>query len=150
MIGGLVTGMLGAALSYYSNLQETINGIELIGTRNGLKIYAATVSTQAVSRLQLKAGMTASIHSYGVISTGMMSGLANADGLGPNYPEYRLVPSIPCAAVMARVGDGPWQFVGVNSTLTAAQDGAFSLAINAKDARAYKGYFDIVIEVADE
>jgi TPR repeat protein len=150
MLNGLFSGLFGAMTSYYGNQQQMIDGVEYIGKRSGRKIYGGTVSSHFVSTLQLKAGQTVAIRSYGVISTGMMSGLADADGLGPNWPEYRIVPSIPCSAVMARVADGPWQLAGKHAKYRVPKDGPLSLALNAIDYRNYKGYFDLVIEVPED
>jgi TPR repeat protein len=150
MLNGLFSGLFGAMASYYGNQQQMIDGLELMGKHRGRKIYGGTVSSHFVSSLQLKAGETASIRSYGIISTGMMSGLADADGLGPNWPEYRIVPYIPCSAVMAQVVGTPWQLVGKSNRLTARENGPLALALNAIDYRNYKGYFDLVVEVPDE
>lgn len=78
-----------------------------------------------------------------------MSGPANADGLGGNWPEYRVVLTIPCSAVMAKVMGGNWQFVGQKASFTASKDGQIAFALNAIDYRNYKGCFDIVLEVPD-
>jgi TPR repeat protein len=150
MLNGLFSGLFGAMASYYGNQQQMIDGMEYIGTRSGRKIYGGTVSSHFVSGLELKSGQTVTIRSYGVISTGMMSGLADADGLGPNWPEYRIVPYIPCSAVMARVADGPWQLAGKQAKYKVQKDGLLALALNAIDYRNYKGYFDLVIEVPED
>ena len=150
MLNGLFSGLFGAMASYYGNQQQLIDGLEFISKAGGMRIYGGTVSSHFVSTLELKAGQTVTIRSYGVISTGMMSGLANADGLGPNWPEYRIVPYIPCSAVMARVADGPWQLAGKYSRFKVQKDGPLALALNAIDYRNYKGYFDLVVEVPEE
>ncbi len=71
----------------------------------------------------------------------------NADGLGNNWAEYRIVQGIPCSAVMGCIKDGSWKFIGQNAQFTADKDGPLSFALNAIDYRNYKGYFDIVVEV---
>jgi hypothetical protein len=80
----------------------------------------------------------------------MMSGMANADGLGANWPEYRIVPNIPTSAVMGKIGDSPWQLVGTSAQITASKNGPLAFGLNAIDYRNYKGYFDVVVEVPDE
>jgi TPR repeat protein len=149
-LNGVLTGTFAAMTSYYSSQQQMIDGLELMVKKNGKRIYGGTVSSNFTSRLQLRAGETVSIRSYGVISTGMMSGAADADGLGTQWPQYRIVPYIPCSAVMGKIGDGPWQFVGKHAQLIAEKDGPLALALNGIDYRNYKGYFDLVVEVADK
>ena len=61
------------------------------------------VSSHFISNLYLKQGQTVSVKSYGIVSTGMMSGPANADGLGNNWQEYAIIKGIPCSAVIAAV-----------------------------------------------
>ena len=146
---GFMTGIFGAMSSYYLNQQQLIDGLEFIHKKNGFKIYGGTVSSKLISNLFLKKGETIHIHSYGIISTGMMSGLANADGLGNAWAEYRIVQDIPCSAVMAGVTDGPWRFIGQDNTYTAPKDGALVLGLNGIDYSNYKGYFDLVIEVPE-
>ncbi len=65
----------------------------------------------------------------------MFSGPANADGLGPNWPEYRIIKDIPCSAVMGAVKDTKWQFIGQHAFYTAPKDGPLVLALNAIDYR---------------
>ena len=149
LMNGMVSGLFGAMGSYYSNHQELINGLEFICKKNGYKIYGGTVSSSFVSNLNLRQGQTIHIRAYGIISTGMFSGAANADGLGPNWPEYRVIKDIPCSAVMGAVKDARWQFIGQNAFYTAPRDGAFMLALNAIDYQNYKGYFDLVIRVPE-
>lgn len=148
-LGGIFGGVMGAARNYYSNQQQLIDGLEYVCKKNGYKIYGGTVSSSLVSNLYLKQGQTVNIKAYGVISTGMMSGLANADGLGNNWQEYAYIKGIPCSAVMAEVKDGSWQFIGQKNSLTAAKDGALVFAVNGIDYRNYKGYFDLVVQVPD-
>jgi len=150
MFNGLFSGLFGAMTEYYSRQQTMIDGLELIVKRNGKKIYGGTVSSAFNSKLQLKAGETVSIHTYGTISTGMFSGLANANGLGSQWPEYRAVPNFPTSAVIGKIGDSPWQFVGTRAQITASKAGPLALALNAIDYRNYKGHFDVVVEVPDD
>lgn len=149
LMNGLVSGLFGAMGAYYSNHQELINGLEFICKKSGYKIYGGTVSSSFISNLSLRQGQTIHIKAYGIISTGMFSGPANADGLGPNWPEYRVVKDIPCSAVMGAVKDARWQFIGQNAFYTAPKEGPFMLALNAIDYRNYKGYFDVVIQVPE-
>lgn len=149
LFNGLFSGLGGAMFSYYGNQHELIDGLDYICTRNGRKIYGGTVSSNFFSSLYLKTGQTVNVRAYGVISTGMMSGLANADGLGGAWAEYRIIRDIPCSAVMAAVKGGRWQFMGQKGSLTAANDGPLAFAVNAIDYRNYKGYFDLVVEVLD-
>lgn len=149
LMNGMVSGLFGAMGAYYSNHQELINGLEFICKRNGYKIYGGTVSSNLVSTLVLRQGQIINIRAYGVISTGMFSGAANADGLGPNWPEYRIIKDIPCSAVMGAVKDAKWQFIGQHAFYTAPKDGPLVLALNAIDYRNYKGYFDLVIQVPE-
>lgn len=150
MLNGLFSGLFGAMTSYYSRQQTMIDGLELMQKRNGRKIYGGTVSSAFISKLQLKAGESVSIHAYGIISTGMFSGPANADGLGPQWPEYRVVKNLPTSALIGKIGDTPWQLVGTRAQIAASKDGPLALALNAIDYRNYKGYFDVVVEVPDE
>jgi hypothetical protein len=150
MFNGLFSGLFGAMAEYYSHQQAVIDGLELIAKRKGKKIYGGTVPSAFTSKLQLKPGETVSIRSYGVISTGMFSGAANADGLGTAWPEYRVVPNLPTSAVIGKIGDSPWQFVGRRAQITASKAGPLALALNARDYMNYKGYFDVVVEVPDE
>ncbi len=145
--GGMLGGLFGSAMERYSHIQELINGLEFIQQKNGYKIYGGTVSSYVISNLNLKQGQTVSVKAYGIISTGMMSGPANADGLGNNWAEYRIIQGIPCSAVMGCIKDGNWKFIGQNAQFTADKDGPLSFALNAIDYRNYKGYFDIVVEV---
>jgi len=149
LMNGMVSGLFGAMGAYYSNHQELINGLEFICKRNGHKIYGGTISSSLVSNLELHQGQIINIKAYGVISTGMFSGAANADGLGPNWPEYRIIKDIPCSAVMGAVKDAKWQFIGQHAFYTAPKDGPMVLALNAIDYRNYKGYFDLVIDVPE-
>jgi TPR repeat protein len=149
LMNGLVSGLFGAMSSYYGNQHALIDGLEFICKKNGFKIYGGTVSSSFVSTLSLKEGQTINIKSYGIISTGMFSGPANADGLGPNWPEYRFVKSIPCSAVMAAVKNSDWKFIGQHNFYTALKEGPLLFAINAIDYRNYKGYFDLVVQVPD-
>ena len=149
LMNGMVSGLFGAMGAYYSNHQELINGLEFICKRGGYKIYGGTVSSSLISSLQLHQGQIINIRAYGVISTGMFSGAANADGLGPNWPEYRIIKDIPCSAVMGAVKDTKWQFIGQHAIYTAPKDGPLVLALNAIDYRNYKGYFDLVIQVPE-
>jgi len=80
----------------------------------------------------------------------MFSGMANANGLGTQWAEYRVVKNLPTSSVVGRIGDAPWELVGTRARITASKDGPLALAINAIDYRNYKGYFDLVVEVADE
>ena len=144
---GLISGLFGSMASYYGNRQQLIDGLEYICTKRGCKIYGGTVSSNFISNLYLKKGQSVNIKSYGIISTGMFSGAANADGLGNAWPEYRIVPGIPCSAVMAGIKDSSWQFIGQNKSYMAPKDGPLVIALNAIDYRNYKGYFDLVIEV---
>lgn len=150
MFNGLFSGLFGAMTGYYGRQQATIDGLELIQKRNGKKIYGGTVSSAFTSKLQLKPGETVSIRTYGVISTGMFSGTANADGLGAAWPEYRVVPNLPTSAVIGKIGDSTWLFVGRRAQITASNAGPLALALNAKDYMNYKGHFDVVVEVPDE
>lgn len=149
LMNGFVSGIFGAMSEYYGHQQELINGLEFIGKKSGYRIYGGTVSSSLVSTLQLHQGQIINIKAYGIISTGMMSGPANADGLGPNWPEYRIIKDIPCSAVMGAVKDAKWQFIGQHAFYTAPKDGPFMLALNAIDYRNYKGYFDLVIQVPE-
>ncbi len=147
---GICTGILGAAFSYYSNQQQLIDGLEYICKRNGFKIYGGTVSSHFISNLYLKQNETVAINSYGVVSTGMISGLANADGLGNSWQEYTIIKGIPCSSVIAGLKDAnDWKFIGTAGTYTAAKDGPLVLALNAIDYRNYRGYFDVVIKVPE-
>ena len=146
---GMITGTFAAMSSYYGNQQQLIDGLEYMSKKDGYKIYGGTVSSSFASNLYLKQGQTINIKSYGIISTGMMSGAANADGLGNAWAEYRKVRSIPCSAVMAAVKNGEWQFIGQSAAYTAPKDGPLLLALNAIDYMNYKGYFDIVVRVPD-
>ncbi len=150
LIGGVLSGTLGAMSSYYGQQQEMIDGLEFIQKRNGKKIYGGTVSSSFTSKLQLKAGQAVSVRAYGIISTGMFSGAANANGLGAAWPEYRLIPDIPTSAVIGRIGDSPWQLVGTSAQIAASKDGQLAFGLNARDYGNYKGYFDVVVEVPDE
>ena len=150
MLNGLFGGTLSAMMSYYGEQQAIIDGLEFIQKRNGKKIYGGTVSSAFVSKLQLKAGQTVSIRAYGIISTGMFSGAANANGLGAAWPEYRIIPNIPTSALIGKVGDSSWQLVGTRAEIAAPKDGPLAFGLNARDYRNYKGYFDVVVEVADE
>jgi TPR repeat protein len=147
--GGMIGGFLGSFMQRYANMQEQINGLEFIQQKNGYRIYGGTVSSYCLSGLNLKQGETVSIKAYGIISTGMMSGSANADGLGDAWAEYRIVPTIPCSAMMAQIKDGNWQFVGQRASFTATKEGPLVFAVNGIDARNYKGYFDLVIQVPE-
>ena len=149
LMNGFVSGIFGAMADYYGHQQELINGLEFIGKKNGYKIYGGTVSSSLMSTLQLHQGQIINIKAYGIISTGMMSGPATADGLGPNWPEYRIIKDIPCSAVMGAVKDTKWQFIGQQAFYTAPKDGPLMLALNAIDYRNYKGYFDLVIRVPE-
>jgi TPR repeat protein len=149
LFNGLFTGLFGAMSSYYGNQQQLIDGLDYICKKDGYKIYGGTVSSSFVSNLFLKEGETVSIKSYGIISTGMMSGPANADGLGNAWAEYRVVPDIPCSAVMAGVKDSKWQFIGQSSSYTAPKDGPLLFALNGRDYKNYKGYFDLVVQVPE-
>ena len=117
-----------------------IDGLEFIQVRRGKKVYGGTVSTAFTSKLQLKAGQTVSIRAYGVISTGMFSGPANANGLGNAWPEYRIIPNIPTSAVIGRIGDSPWQLIGSRAQIAAPKGGPVAFALNARDRQSYKGY----------
>lgn len=146
---GMFGGLFGAMSGYYGNQQRLIDGLEYIRKKGGYKIYGGTVSSYLASNLYLKQGQTIYIKSYGIISTGMFSGMANADGLGNSWQEYAFIQGIPCSAVMAQIKDGTWQFIGQKKSFTATKDGPFVIALNGKDYRNYKGYFDIVVEVPD-
>jgi TPR repeat protein len=146
MLNGLVTGMFGAMASYYGNQQQLVDGLEYMYQKGGYKIYGGTLSSKFLSGLYLKQGQTVNIKAYGIISTGMMSGAANADGL-VGWAEYRIVPTIPCSAVMAGIKDDSWQFIGQSKAFTAPKDGPVYFGVNGIDYRNYKGYFDLVVEV---
>jgi len=150
MLNGLFSGLFGAMTSYYGHQQAMIDGLELIEKQKGKKIYGGTVSSPFISKLQLKAGETVSIHAYGIISAGMFGGPANADGLGSQWPEYRVVPNFPTSALIGKIGDSPWQLVGTRAHITASKGGPLAFALNAVDYRNYKGYFDVVVEIPDE
>ena len=145
--GGVMSGLFSTFMQRYSHLQELINGLEFIQQKNGYKIYGGTVSSFLQSNLNLRQGQTISVKAYGIISTGMMSGSANADGLGDAWAEYRIVPTIPCSAMMGGVKDTNWQFIGQSASYTAPTDGPMMFALNAIDSRNYKGYFDVVVQV---
>jgi TPR repeat protein len=149
LLNGLVGGMLGAMGKYYGNQQQLIDGLEYIYKKNGHKIYGGTVSSILTSNLYLKQGQSVNIKCYGTISTGMFSGLANADGLGNSYQEYTFIKGIPCSSVMAEIKDGNWQFIGQKNSFTATKDGPLVFALNGIDYRNYKGYFDIVVQVPE-
>jgi TPR repeat protein len=149
-MGAAIGGAISAAMGFYGQQQKLIDGMEFIQKRNGRKIYGGTVSSAFTSKLQLKAGETISIRVYGIISTGMMSGNANADGLGQAWPEYRIIPNIPTSAVMGKIGDSPWQLIGTRAQIAAPKDGPVAFGVNGRDRQNYKGYFDIVVEVPDE
>ena len=149
LFNGLMSGMFGAMSHYYGNQQQLIDGLEYICKKNGYKIYGGTVSSMLTSTLYLKQGQVVNVRAYGTISTGMMSGLANADGLGNSWQEYALIKSIPCSAVMAEIKDGNWQFMGQKKSFTATKDGPLVFALNGVDYQNYKGYFDIVVQVSD-
>jgi len=144
---GLITGVFGSMMSYYGNQQQLIDGLEYIYKKNGYKVYGGTLSSRFVSSLYLKKGQKVNIRAYGIISTGMMSGPANANGLGNAWAEYRIVPTIPCSAVMAGSKDAEWQFIGQSRSFTAPKDGPIVFGLNGIDYRNYKGYFDLVVEV---
>ena len=146
----MITGIFGTMFSRYANPQEQINGLEFIQQKNGMKIYGGTLSSYFLSNLSLNRGQAVSIKAYGTISTGTFSGIANANGLGDAWPEYRLIKTIPCSAVMAAVKDADWYFIGQSATYIAPQNGPIAFAVNGIDYMQYKGYFDIVIEVQDE
>jgi hypothetical protein len=67
-----------------------------------------------------------------------------------NWPQYRIVPYIPCSGVMARVADSPWQLAGKSAKYKVQKDGPLVLAANAIDCRNSKGYFDLVVEVPED
>ncbi len=150
LLNGLFGGTLSAMMSYYGQQQAMIDGLEFIQKREGKKIYGGTVSSAFTSKLQLRAGQSVSIRAYGIISTGMFSGAANADGLGSAWPEYRIIPDIPTSAVIGKIGDSPWQLVGKRAQIAASKDGPLAFGLNGRDYRNYKGYFDVVVEVPDE
>jgi TPR repeat protein len=150
MLNGFFSGLFGAMTSYYGNQQTMINGLELMEKRRGKKIYGGTVSSPFSSKLQLKAGETVSIRAYGIILAGLFGGAANADGLGSQWPEYRIVPNFSTSALIAKIGDSQWQFVGTRAHITASKGGPLAFALNAVDYRNYKGYFDVVVEIPDE
>ena len=149
LFNGILTGGFAAMRNYYGNHQQLIDGLEYICKKNGNKIYGGTVSSRFTSHLYLKQGQTVTIKAYGTVSTGMMSGLANADGLGNSWQEYAFIKGIPCSAVMAEIEDGNWQFIGQKNSFTATKDGALVFALNGMDYQNYKGYFDIVVQVPD-
>jgi hypothetical protein len=60
------------------------------------------------------------------------------------------VPNLPTSAVIGKIGNSPWQFVGRRAQITAASAGPLALALNAKDFMNYKGHFDVVVEVPDD
>lgn len=151
LLNGLFSGLMGAMFSYYGNQQQLIDGLEFVERKNGYRIYGGTVSSHFLSTLVLKQGQAVAIRAYGIVSTGMMSGPATADGLGNAWAEYRIIKNIPCSAVMATVqNNNDWKFIGQNGMYTAPQDGALAFALNAIDYRNYKGYFDLVVRVPEK
>jgi TPR repeat protein len=150
LFNGLFSGLMGSMGSYYGNQQQLIDGLEYVCKKDGCKIYGGTVSSNFFSNLYLKRGQTVDIKVYGIVSTGMMSGPATADGLGNNWQEYAIIKGIPCSSVIATVkGSNDWKFIGQSSTYTAANEGQLALALNAIDYRNYKGYFDVVVQVQE-
>jgi hypothetical protein len=79
----------------------------------------------------------------------MMSGPANVDGLGPNWPEYRIIRDMRCSAVMAQGVTGRWQFIGQRGSYPAQVDGPMAFALNAIDFRKYKGGFDLLVDLPE-
>jgi TPR repeat protein len=150
LLNGMLGGLMGSCFGYYGHQQQLIDGLEYICKKDGNKIYGGTLSSAIASNLYLKQGQTINIKCYGTISTGMFSGMANADGLGGSWQEYTFVKGIPCSAVMARVKDGTWQFIGQQNSFTASKDGPLYFALNGIDYRNYKGYFDIVVQVPED
>jgi len=50
---------------------------------------------------------------------------------------------------MAEVKDADWQFIGQKAIYIAPKNGPLAFGVNGIDYAQYKGYFDIVVEVAD-
>jgi TPR repeat protein len=144
-IGSLISSTFSTVLSRRSSQQQVINGLELIYTRNGKKIYGGTLTSKLTTDIMMKSGSEVLIKAYGTVNLGTFAGVAGPGGIF-GFQSYSIVQSIPHAAIMSGVNN-EWVLTGAETKYKATADGKLQLAINDTDYSNNVGYFDVVIEL---
>ncbi len=131
-------------------MQEQLNGVEFILSKGGLDVYAGTVASRFESQLRLEPGTTVTATASGELQAGFVhrcgpDGHADPYVQAYNYPDAA---HILHAALMYRIGEGPWGLVGRGGSFRVSQAGLLALAVNDRDYSNNRGYFDVVLKVA--
>jgi TPR repeat protein len=130
-------------------MQEQLNGLVPIRKAGGVDIYAATVASHFRSQLRLPAGGTVVATASGEVQAGFVHRCGPGGHADPyvqayNYPDAG---DILHAALMYRIGEGPWSLLGPGVSFQVPADGLLELAVNDRDYTNNKGYFDVVLAV---
>ena len=127
--GQAVVGVVGGAGAVLDSVALVCGGVSVPGTAGGTTIGGG--GTAPVASVALTLGQQVAITATGLVQRG--DGFApngpNGDGIG--CPGTCLAPGLSTMALVARVGTGPWQFVGSGPTVfTATTAGTLQFGIN--------------------
>lgn len=103
---------------------------------NQIEVFSNSNQTDiSVSR-----GTQISITATGTIRLGAFAGIGDADGIG-GFTTYNKISDFRHGALLSRVGDGPWFFIGKSGSFVADRDGILSLIVNDKATYDNSGSF---------
>lgn len=115
-----------------------------VGT-NKIIVDSHTSGTQ----ITLKSGNVVSISATGTVRLGAFAGVGGPDGIN-GFTGYNRVDGFRHGALLGRIGDGPWFFVGSNGSFTADRNGSLSLIINDGAVSDNEGSFVVEYSLAGE
>jgi len=145
---GLMSGLFTGWIKSRQNQQEMINGIEEVANTKTAKTYAATITTFVHLPEPLLVGSKVRISSKGYVVLGMFAGGAGPNGLGGGAMSgYSAIPALPHAAIIGRIGENKWFFIGEGGEMKVEQSGKLQIAINDADYTNNKGYFDVTVTI---
>ena len=114
------------------------------GSAGGTAIGGAAGGTAPFAAGSLAAGESIVLTASGVVEFG--GGPIGPDGNGAACPSNCLAPGLSAISLVARVGGGPWQFIGSGPTLlTATSAGVLEFGVNDNFFDDNTGAFDVTV-----
>ena len=120
---GTLSVAVGGTPQFAVNVRGTAGGTELdsYATPQAIRVFGGTLAT----------GQQVTVTATGLVQRGVAFAPNGPNGDGIACPGSCLAPGLSSLALVARIGGGPWQFVGSGPTvLTATSPGLLEFAVN--------------------